>query len=659
MLLFSRFPAARGALLLLCALAASLVSACTEDGPTDPTKLVASLQPLYGELHFSAGQHGFVWVRVVDAGLQPLGGVPVTWESPLGGVLDSTTSTSDMSGVATIGWTAPSTLGEFSIVAHVGKIQSPVLPMYVVPSNATRFEFLPDSVHFTAQHQSRLLRIVGHDQFGYVTRNFEVGAPVQSWDGDTAVVQLTSGGGAGIRYLVVTAWPGARDSVALIQQPVLASITAIAGVDTVNGLAVGQRAALQLTGLDSLGYSFTGTSTTVPVQVTSSDPSVVSVASDGSLTGVASGSATIDVTAGGATYHATFPVFPPFDVGTERPSVGLISDEYINTNGVFLTDDGTLYETVYRIIHGMGTITSDEVLTAHAGAATWSRTVLPYAPIVVNPAGPLYIANESDRSLHAVGTGGVDRWTYDYSPLTTASCRFSGWKDGVIAGCDTLLFAVRSDGTLAFTRTVRTPARQFLDTPNLTFARTADSVSAFAPDGSLRWTISTAASAAMADAAGNLYLIESGVRMVDASGATRWQNPTPLAGCILATADRIVVCRNGSTITALANADGHQLWSISRATNDLAAISGDAVVTTGAYPGAYLWKLDARTGALLGRSLTRVDASTLLVAHGSLGAYRLSPYSVTYAHLFTAPFGPGSDWAQQGGNAGRSGQVTP
>jgi len=643
----------RRAVLLLCLLAVT-ASACGHDGPTDPTKLVASLQSVDGEMHVAAGDRGVVRIRVVDASLHSLAGVPVSWESPVGGTLDSTTSTSDQDGIARIGWAAPATLGAFSVVAHVGSVQSPAVPMYVIPNYVTRFEFLPDTVRFTAQHQGRFLRIVGHDQFGHVTRNFDVGAPVQSWGGDTALVQLTSGSGAGIRYLVVTAWPGARDSVALIQQPVLVSISAVAGLDSVNGLAVGQHAALQLTGLDSLGYAFTDTSTTVPVQVTSSDPSVVSVASDGSLTGVASGQATITVSAGGATFQANIPVFPVFDVGTERPSATLISDEYVNTTGAFLADDGTFYETVYSIGHGTGGTSSQEVFTGYTGTATWSRT-FPSAQAVVNPAGPVYVADASARVLHAVGAGGADRWTYDYSSLTMATCRYSGWGDGVIAGCDTLLFAVRGDGTLAWTTTIGEPVRQFLNTASLTFARTADSVTAFSSDGSVRWTIPTTASAAMADATGNLYLTESGVRMVDANGVTRWRNPAPLAGCILATTDRIIICRNGSTITALANSDGHQLWSITRATNDLAAISGDAVVTVG----AYLWKTDARTGALLGRSLARVDASTLLVARGSLAAYSLHPYSETYAHLFTTTFGPGSDWSQQGGNAGRSGQVTP
>lgn len=625
-------------------------SACGHDGPTDPAKLVTSLQSVDGQVHVAAGDVGVVRMRVLDAGSQPVAGVSVSWEALAGGSLDSAITVSDTAGIARVRWVAPSTLGTFTVSAHVGAIQSPAVPMNVIADSVTSLDFFPDTVHFTAQHQARLVRVVGHDQHGYVSglagglASFSV--PVQSWAGDTAIVQVTSGAGSGTSHLVVTA-PGVSDSVPLVLQPVLTSITSIAGLDTVNGLAVGELAAVQLTGLDSLGYAFTGTSTTVDVQVTSSDPSVVAVGSGDSLMALAPGQTTINVSAGSAGYTASLTVFPRFDVGTERPAVALVYPElYESTTGTFLTDDGTFYES-RRYLRGNPGM---DVVAARTGAAPWSRNfTLGKTNVVVNPAGLVYVVDDSAHVVHAIGASGVDRWAYDYSPLSAHACLMAGWGDGVIAGCSNL-FALRSDGTLAWTATVGQPVIQFLNTPTQTFVRSADSVTALSPDGSVRWTIPTTASAAMADAAGNLYLTENGVRMVDPSGATRWQNPTPLAGCILATADRIIVCRNGATVTALASTDGHQLWSTTRATNDLASISGDAVVTVG----AYLWKLDARTGALLGRSLARADASNLAVAHGTLGAYSLS-----YAHLFTSPFGPGSDWSQQGGNAGRSGEVVP
>ena len=119
-----------------------------------------------------------------------------------------------------------------------------------------------------------------------------------------------------------------------------------------------------------------------------------------------------------------------------------------------------------------------------------------------------------------------------------------------------------------------------------------------------------------------------------------------------ATADRLVVCRNNSVITALDPADGHVRWAATAPTSfgRMAAISGDRILVAG----AFLFALDARSGDVLGRSFDRLDEYDLAVGNGTMTASSFSS-----ALLFRTSFAPGSEWAQYAGNAGHGNRVSP
>jgi hypothetical protein len=93
-------------------------------------------------------------------------------------------------------------------------------------------------------------------------------------------------------------------------------------------------------------------------------------------------------------------------------------------------------------------------------------------------------------------------------------------------------------------------------------------------------------------------------------------------------------------------------WTISSPASfgTMAAISGDRLLVSG----AFLFAFDARTGAVLGRSFGRLDEYYLSVGHGVMAAT-----SVDFAQVFSTSFSPGSEWAQNAGDAGHGNRVTP
>ena len=637
------------------------------EGPTDPLTRVQTLQPVDSALQVKAGTEALVKVLVLDASGNPVAGVSVNWEAS-SGYLARTTTPSDANGVAVNKWTALGELGAVQITASVGALQPLKFPVEVVPGFATKLDILADSVNFTAQAQTRVVRVVGFDEYGHqislgtavLQRNASYASAVATTPvGDTAVMVLTSGYGAHRGTLVLTTSDGrARDSVLVVLNPVLAGIQQISGLDSATGLVVGERTQLQVTGIDSLGHAIANVDvTTAGLQLSTSDANVATTASDGSVTAVAPGRVTIDAMAGGVAYRVPVTVYPMFDVGTQTAGVELLNpNAYSQTPlGQYLTDAGRFYDLSSYVGAGAPPHPVFAVLQAHAanGAAAWTRSYpTSYVEVVVDPAsGVAYLADHL-RVIHAIDATGNDRWSFDYSAISTGGCWLAGWKDGVAAACGTHVFALDGNGSLAWSATVADTVRQVISTPALTVVRMNGSVAAIADDGSIAWTKTSSPTDMIADASSTVYLLENGVRAIDVSGVERWHSPGALGDCILATAERLVVCRNISVITALDPGDGHVRWTATSPTSfgSMAAISGDRILVSG----AYMFALDARTGAVLGRSLNRLDEYYVAVGNGAMAVT-----STSFGRVFSTSFAPGSEWAQRSGNAGHGRRVTP
>ena len=649
------------ALLLVAAVATS----CHE-GPTDPLTRVQRLQPVDSALQVKAGTQSLVKVLVLDASGDPVAGVSVNWEAS-SGYLARTATSSDANGVAVNEWTALGELGAVQITASVGAVQPLKFPVEVVPGYATRLSIVEDSLHFTAQWQARTVRVVGVDNYGHplslakdiVQLN---GGWAQVWAattvGDTTVVTIGSGFGTHRWYFVLGTSDGrTSDSVLVVLAPVVVR-TEISGLDSANGLAVGEHVRLQVTGVDSSGYTVTDLdSARSRLQLSTSDANVASVADDGTVTAVAPGTVTIGASAPGAAYRRDITVYPVFDAGTATGDIELHDpNAYSQTPlGHYLTDAGTLYDLSHYV--GAGALPHPEgvVLRASAadGKALWTR-VYPTSDVAVvaDPASGIAYLGDHLHVIHAIDPGGTDRWSFDYGAIDTGMCRLAGWKDGVAAACGTHVFALDGSGSLSWSATVSDSVQQVISTPTLSVLRMNSSVAAITGNGSIAWTLASAATDMIADADGTVYLVENGVRAIDISGVERWHNATPLAGCVLATSDKLVVCRNNSVITALDRSNGQVRWSTTAPASygNAAAISGDRILLSG----AFIFALDARTGAVLGRTLDPVGEYDLSVGNGVMAAASFSS-----ALLFRTPFSPGSEWAQSAGNAGRGNRVSP
>lgn len=642
------------------ALLASLGASCDHSGPTDPSARVQLLQPLDSALGAKAGAVVYPRVRVLGAGREPVAGARVSWIANAGGI--SATSVSDAQGIASARWYAPTQLGPVSLTASAGDAPPLELHADVVANDAAKLDVLDDSVRFTAQRQTRIIRVVGWDAYGHPTavgdnlgfrRDSDwVGLGRVMASGDTALVELSVGMGTHRGYVRFM-----EDSVLVVLQPVITRLSGIAGLDTVYGLAVGERATLKVIGVDSLGYEISGVDPgSAGLQVTTSAAGIATVSNDGAMTAVAPGTVTIDASAPGVTYHREITVYPVFDIGTQTAGVELHDGNayYQMPRDHYLTDAGMLYDLSHYV--GAGALPHPEfdVLRAHAadGTIAWTRSYsMGYATVIADPAtGIAYLADPL-HVIHAITPDGADRWSFDYGAIDTGGCRLAGWKDGVAAACSTHVFALDGSGSLSWSATVSDTAQQVITSPTLTIVRMKGSVAAIGNDGAPAWTMASSATNMIADASSTVYLTGSGVRAIDATGRERWYSATPMDGCILATADRIVVCRNLNVITALDPGDGHVRWSTTSPTSfgSMAAVSGDRVLVTG----AYLFAFDARTGAVLGRSLNRVDQYDLAIGYGTLAASAFS-----FARVFRTSFTPGSEWSQSAGNAGHGNRVS-
>jgi len=643
------------------------VLASCHDGPTDPLSRVRTLQPVDSALTVMAGAQTVVKVLVLDAGGTPVAGASVNWEASSGWFSKKTTP-SNADGVAVNVWTSEGALGAVMVSASSGTAAPLQLPISVVGGYATTLKVLTDSVTFTAQGQPRLVRVVGFDAFGHPATlspdklgGYSAFASVvgKYVSGDTAFVEITSGYGTHRGYATVTSQDrGASAQVLLVMDPVLVGIREISGLDSVNGLAVGERAPLSVTGIDSLGHSILNANiVTAGLQLSTSDAGIATVSSDGSVTAVAPGQVTIGATAGAVSYQVPLTVYPLLDIGTQTALIELHdSNAYFQTPlSQHLTDAGVLYDLSYYV--GAGALPHPETVvlraTAAGGKVSWSRSYsASYADAIADPASGIAYMTDNAHTIHAIDPTGTDRWAFDYGAISTAGCRLAGWNDGVAAACATHVFALNGDGSLAWTTAVADTAQQIISAPSLTIVRTKGSVTAIAADGSIAWSRASGATDMIADASSTIYVMDNGVRAVDPSGGERWYNAAPLADCILATSDRYVVCRNNSAITALDRSDGHVLWSATAPTSfgSMAAVSGDRILVSN----AFMFALDARSGAVLGRSLNRVDETSIVVGNGVMAAT-----SFSYGRVFKTSFTPGSEWAQHFGNAGHGNRVSP
>ncbi len=647
---------------VLVALVAGIVTSCHE-GPTDPSGHVQKLQAADSALQVKAGAQSVIRVLVLDGDGRPVRGVTVNWTAQTG-TLASTSTASDAQGVAATKWTAEGELGDIAIMASAGSVAPLKLAVKVVPGDPATLDILVDSVRYTAQWQKRLVRVLGFDKYGHpVTPGTDLVQLNPGWaavweatpSGDTTVVALGSGFGRHRWYFVLGTSDGrARDSVLVILDPVIVR-TEISGLDSTNGLAVGEHAQLTATGIDSSGYTVAldAGDARAQLQLSTSDANIATVASDGTLTAVAPGSVTIDASAPDIIYRARITVYPIFSAGTQKAGISLEDPQgYVQFPvDQYLTDAGVLYELTSVSSH----TATYSVLRAHGGdgKVAWTREYQELSTrVAVDPASGVVFMQDDAHRIHAIDPAGTDRWLFDYGSFSTGSCRLAGWRNGVAATCGTSAFALNGDGSLAWSATVSDTAWQIISTPMLAVLRTQTAVTALRDDGSVAWTRLSAATGMIADAASTVYLMERGVHAIDLNGTERWYNATPLAACILAGTERLVVCRDNGIITALDPADGQVRWTTKFPAlfGSMAAISGDRILLAG----AFLFALDARTGAAIGRSFDRLDEYYI-----SVGQQVMAVTSVNFARVFSTSFTPGSEWAQNGGNAGHGNRVSP
>jgi len=542
-------------------------------------------------------------------------------------------------------------------------VQPLQMVVVVTAGPVTTLKILADSVHFTAQRQTRTLRVVGSDGHGNPVALANSGLqPWGSWlssiavlptTGDTAIVALTSGDGTHRGYAWVEL-DGVRDSVPLTLEPVSTGVQSIIWPDSATGLIIGQRATLQVIGVDSLGHPIEGLDPAAAgLVLSSSNTSVVSVSNAGDMTGIAAGQAIISASAGGLTFSLAVQVFPELDAGTPLATFDLAPGVDQQSAGEYLSNTGAFYTLRTSCCHNPGPTLM--LVYGRNGTMSWLQTVSSNRYLnVVNPVtGAVFSTAPDAPVVRALSATGTVLWSFDYSSFTTMGCLLARWDDGVAAWCGSHVLALRGDGSLAWSAPMGGAPWRMLTTPTHVILESRDSLKAIGTGGTVAWVRPVVAPAEMiADASSTVYLMESGVRAIDASGVERWHNSTPLAGCIIATTSHLVICRNNNVLAALDPVDGHQRWSINFPVpfGGPVSISGDRLLVLG----DYLFALDAWSGAVLARSATSYGQFILTVADGFM-----SMSTPWYAMTFSTSFTVGSEWSQTSGSAGHDNHVNP
>lgn len=255
--------------------------------------------------------------------------------------------------------------------------------------------------------------------------------------------------------------------------------------------------------------------------------------------------------------------------------------------------------------------------------------------------------------LHAVRRDGADRWT---APCTGAVAL--GSDDTVYCADSSAIYAVSPAGTVLWRRERQGVVRLAVTEQGRIYSveyvyRRGSMLAGLARDGTVLWERDPGDGpmSLAVDAEGTLYLSYFGYRTeaVAPDGTVRWVIPGVRGELAIGPDRTLIMAREYGLVTAFRQSDGRERWSTRDFTIDHGApyvsSSGRLYVATG----CFVHTLDARTGAVLGRTSEGRCTGYLpyLFVPGRLylgGSYYRLP----------AGEGPGSEWAQPGGDAGRS-----
>jgi outer membrane protein assembly factor BamB len=251
----------------------------------------------------------------------------------------------------------------------------------------------------------------------------------------------------------------------------------------------------------------------------------------------------------------------------------------------------------------------------------WVRRTFAYGSVfALASAGIVYLLDRSGHTLHALDAAtGADRWTINDSALVQSrlgpACHIATASNGdAILGCARSLIRATISGTVQWEATLQDSVTDLSVTASQVLAVTRSGIEAQTLSGAPSWLQAGLAGPITSDAASNVYVATTNELVaISVAGVVQWRAPLgDLARAVATAANNTVAVTAFSGSTSGFDATtGTKLWTRNLPRPFYFIAGGSDLTATDGYilrvAGGYVWSLQPRTGAIVGRSPGNVD----------------------------------------------------
>ncbi len=289
-------------------------------------------------------------VRTVDAYANPVAGVTVSFAT-VNGSASAAADTSDVNGLASVGWTLPLSTGvKVLTVTSAGLTGSPLTVNATASAGVASTTLAPQLDTLTAIGATRLLVATARDgAAGVVPGTFTWGSR------DSSRVTVDSTGRAravanGATWVLVTEAGGTRDSARIVVQQRLATI---AVAPATRSIYLGASFAFTASAVDGLGVALAAQPSFV---WTTGSGSIASITTGGVAAGVGLGATQVRATAGAVTGIANLSVLTPITrIAVVRDSLTFVASDTFSLASLASTRSyrAVAYDTLNVVMPGI------------------------------------------------------------------------------------------------------------------------------------------------------------------------------------------------------------------------------------------------------------------------------------------------------------------
>jgi hypothetical protein len=392
--------------------------------------------------------------------------------------------------------------------------------------------------------------------------------------------------------------------------PVVTAVRFSNPVSPLDGLGIGESAAMSVIALDSSRVPIPNIDPVkLGVQFSSSDPSVATISAAGVITGVGAGAVTISARYADSSSALSFRVgeFPVYDFGAVHRLYGrIVVQQYfmampsvidVAGNSLFVinqyarpTGAGMTTQVNWFDLNGQLRLSHDY----------WAAETTELGNAAFDEHDGVYLSYGA-RTV-ALDASGVERWSVPFGgtvlPVSSGLYTYRGLT----------LHSVSSGGGQQWSHTFDSAISDVIPAPAMVFVRTssptASALIGLSSTGDSLWARPADTRAGITDEASTYYSAApgGGIQAIDKGGNTLWTSAASTTNTVALGPQQSVIVAEPTRLTALSRATGAVLWSVSTPSGATKLeVIGNKVYQFANY--LYVW--DATTGAGLGRSAQR------------------------------------------------------